>query len=121
MPSADEHLTKARHNEEFLAGFELDSSLYLDWYVVVLFYSALHYVDCYIRRSYNSTNMRHRERNKFISQEKNLKRVDSEYGALFGAAWNARYALTKFDKTQIEKQLRPRFEKVRDHVLKLIA
>ena len=42
MPSRDEHLAKAKHNEKVAASLAPE---YSDWIVVAIFYAALHYVE----------------------------------------------------------------------------
>jgi hypothetical protein len=41
MPSTEQHLAKARHNEAFLGTFDLANPRYLDWAVTAIFYAAL--------------------------------------------------------------------------------
>lgn len=44
MPTKEQHLQQARHNEAFLATFDLATSPYLDWAATAAFYAALHYL-----------------------------------------------------------------------------
>jgi uncharacterized protein (UPF0332 family) len=45
MPSLDEHIRQAEHNERFVDIFDLKSSPYLDWALTGIFYSAIHYIE----------------------------------------------------------------------------
>lgn len=44
MPTKEQHLHQAQHNEAFLAVFDLARSPFLDWAVTAAFYAALHYL-----------------------------------------------------------------------------
>jgi len=48
MPAKDEHLAKARGNESFALSLPLNSNSGVDWALVALFYSAMHYVEAYL-------------------------------------------------------------------------
>lgn len=44
MPTTEQHLRQATHNEAFLATFDFAVTPYLDWAATVTFYAALHYL-----------------------------------------------------------------------------
>jgi hypothetical protein len=44
MATWQEHVAKAEHNEQFLGTLDPATSAYLDWFVTVVFYVAVHYL-----------------------------------------------------------------------------
>lgn len=46
MPSTDQHLTQARHNEMFRQS--LNGTSFADWIVTGIFYSAIHYIEAFL-------------------------------------------------------------------------
>lgn len=86
----ENHLFKAESNDRFLNSFDLYSGDFLDWAVVVIFYTALHYVDAYLAtRGYVEITGGHRGRNLLVSQH--LEPIESAYMNLYWAGRNARY------------------------------
>lgn len=65
MPSLDEHLRQAEHNERFVDIFDLKSSPYLDWALTGIFYSAIHYVEAALATRAKHP-LSHSERNTLI-------------------------------------------------------
>ena len=48
MPSEQEHMDKARHNEAFVQSLGIPTTTFLDWAVTGIFYAALHYVEAFL-------------------------------------------------------------------------
>jgi len=48
MPTQQQHLVQAKHNEDFVNSFDLQTTPYLDWVVTGIYYAALHYVESYL-------------------------------------------------------------------------
>ena len=51
MPTTEQHLRQAQHNEAFLATFDLGITPYRDWAATVTFYAALHYLRALMARN----------------------------------------------------------------------
>jgi hypothetical protein len=87
LSSKDEHLDKARHNEQAAAAFP---SAYRDWSVVAIFYSALHYIE--IQLSIEGTNpTSHEKRDPIIAKHHLLRNIWNPYKKLNVLSRNARY------------------------------
>lgn len=104
MPERDEHIKKAERNlklsEEGI--FNPDKTKYLDWYVTILFYIALHYIDS-VLATYSSswpetmTHPReHKRRDNLVRTVSPLSTVAVEYFMLKEASRRARYC-TDYD------------------------
>jgi hypothetical protein len=72
LPSKDEHLKQAQHNEQLADA--LSKGAYIDWAVTVLFYAALHYVDAVLAVSQVNPDT-HGERQTEIQRNDTLKRM----------------------------------------------
>jgi len=48
MPTKDEHVKKAVENEKFASSLDDGAQAGVNWKLVVLFYTALHYVEAYL-------------------------------------------------------------------------
>lgn len=91
MPSRDEHLAQARHNEALVAQLrELPGDPYRDWCATALFYSAVHRVEAYLAtRGRHSSD--HQERNLLVRMERTLSPISRNYRSLLDASRIARY------------------------------
>jgi hypothetical protein len=96
LPSKDEHLTKAAHNERLAA--TLSSGQYLDWAATAFFYAALHYIILAVQGDHPD---KHDDRDSLIGRHPNLKRVYKEYRALKTMSRNARYYAVQIDQNDI--------------------
>lgn len=63
-----QHKFKGEHNEQFLVTLE-NSSEFIDWKFVVLYYSALHFADAYIAKKGIPIISSHQERRKYYSKK----------------------------------------------------
>lgn len=111
------HISKAKHNNEFLKTIDLKKGM--DWAFVIMFYEAMHYVDAYLATKDISRVDNHPHRLKLVYLF--LKPVADEYAALFQAGWDARYnvyykpALPKFYSYRDVK-----LSNIRTHILNLL-
>lgn len=96
MPTRDEHIQKAQGNEAFADSIEPTSQTRIDWKLVVLFYTAMHYVEAYLAKTMNQHLRSHTTRDSWVSRESNLKKVRIEYAHLKFYGYNARYELNGF-------------------------
>lgn len=96
MPSRDEHVLKAEGNEAFAGTIEPTSQARIDWKLVVLFYTAMHYVEAYLAKNMQMHLRSHTTRDSYVSKESNLKKVRVSYGHLKFYGYNARYEIDGF-------------------------
>lgn len=62
------HINKAQHNNNFLNTFIMERTKYLDWAVVGIFYTALHYVDAYLATKGFIKINNHQQRNRLVEE-----------------------------------------------------
>jgi hypothetical protein len=87
LPSRDEHLAKAKHNEETASAL---SSEYRDWIVVALFYAGLHYLEMQLAvEGFHPPS--HDKRDPLIAKHHLLHNVWYSYKSLNILSRNARY------------------------------
>lgn len=106
MPSRQQHLDKARHNE--LASQAFEQNGYADWAVTTLFYAAVHLVEAYLAPREHSQD--HRERNRSVSSRPNLKPVWKYYKELYNRSLDARYKCLSFTPTAVRNLRASSFE-----------
>jgi uncharacterized protein (UPF0332 family) len=104
MPSSLTHRQQARHNEEFIAFFDLDSTPYLDWVVTAIFYAALHLVDSYLATKGVHLSS-HRGRDSLIWTVRDLRPIYSAYRRLKHRSEQARYDAVPFSNKQVRELL----------------
>ena len=61
MPTFEQHIGKAHHNEEFVARIKSDPN-FLDWAVTGYFYAAVHYIESYFAKFLGRHSTDHGER-----------------------------------------------------------
>ena len=119
MPSKQEHLNKAEHNERFANQFTLNTTPYLDWVVTAFFYSAIHFVEAYLATiSRHSTD--HRVRDSDMQRNPKLRTIYDEYSNLKNDSTNARYYTYSFKPTAISLTTIPDHNKIKTYILSLI-
>ena len=94
MPTKDEHLRQARHNEQYLLTFDLATSLYLDWAITAIFYTALHYLRSLMSRLLFTNVSGYGDMDKAFDRLSLLKRnpaIYADYRQLKDDSWAARY------------------------------
>lgn len=85
MATYDEHVARARRNEEFAGTITRG-----DWKIIVTFYAAVHYIEAVIvQRGFSSSD--HKSRGGFINSLRVLKPIATDYSSLSTHAWTARY------------------------------
>jgi len=118
MPRRDQHLQKARHNEEFVTSLGADPDRFADWAITGLFYSALHYIEAYFAcRGRHSGD--HRARDSDIWRDTSLQGLYTPYSELKNASTTARYrvvSLTAQDLADSHQSL----DTIRTEIFKLI-
>lgn len=87
----ESHLLKAERNKQFLSHYLVKILKHCpDWVSVVAFYSALHFVEAFLKKNHGLDFEHHEERHRFLS---NLipQRVFSAYYRLYDLGFSARY------------------------------
>lgn len=88
------HLLKAERNKQFLEAYLmklLDKCP--DWVSIVAFYSALHFVEAYIKKNQGLDFKQHEERHRFMSHH--VSEIFSVYYRLYDLGFSARYKSMK--------------------------
>lgn len=114
MPSRDEHLWQARHNDALIAHLQQEpDNPYQDWCVTAAFYSAVHLVEAYLAtRQRHSAD--HAERDFVIRYESSLSPIRNSYRRLKNASIVARYG-TGWRGQNVGDLLRD-LEQIRSHL-----
>jgi hypothetical protein len=117
MPNLDDHLRKARHNEQFYLSFNIDTTSFLDWVVNGIFYSALHYVDSYFALL-NDHPGDHRDRISLIRNNSKLGRpfYINFYRPLKDDSEQGRYDVRTFTPTEIRNDIIPLLQGIKRHL-----
>ncbi len=89
MPENEKHLQQYRHNKDFVQKGINDTMKFSDWYVVGLFYCAVHLMEAYLSKL-NMHSGSHSDRAEILR-----KHVDSDtyinYQCLYNMSIKARY------------------------------
>ena len=117
----EEHVAKARHNEEFLDQCDLPNSDFLDWAVTVISYSALHYVDAFLAHNFGAHPKDHRERSSHIYQQSALRlHIRDGFEDLKNDGVDARYTSRVFTTQEVTDDIRPLLEEIKNYVGKFV-
>jgi hypothetical protein len=113
LPSCQEHLAQAIHNETLAALIVRVSPRHADWAVVAAFYAALHYAEAYLAcRGLHSPS--------HAARAQSLKRLMPSLSAplddLKGAADRARYRCIPQSSRGYRRRCAPKLATVRDVV-----
>jgi len=111
MPTRQEHVAKAVHNESFVQTLSLTTTPFLDWAVTGMFYAAAHYVDaCLATKDIHPRG--HRAVSAQPGQQSNagrsdyvywhLKRIYHAYRYLEDQSRDARYEPKRFAPQDIQ-------------------
>lgn len=119
MPEQDSHLRQAQHNESFVASFDLDSTLYLDWAVTGIFYAALHYIEAFLAIQ-NIHSPAHVSRDSIFQKEHVLKPAYNQYRILKTRSESARYDLQQFSSAEVRELISGELQAVKSHILRLM-
>ena len=89
------HLLKAERNKKFLLKYLMEVlDRCPDWGSIVAFYSALHFIEAFLKRNYGQDFERHEERHRFMSSNV-PRRIFSAYYRLYDLGFSARYKSIK--------------------------
>ena len=119
MPSATEHLERARLNLAFAESIDLDGAHYLDWAVTAYFYAALHLIDALAAHVDNQTPADHRDRKEHFLSRWYLCGIKTDYLNLKTHSQDARYRLYPFTRIRIENVVVPLYQAIERHVMQV--
>lgn len=118
MPSVQEHISKARHNEQFLDQLPKLSTPFPDWMISGAFYTALHYVDaCLAGRDIHP--LTHHLRSGYVGRLRELRAIYPDYRALEDVSRDARYTNNPMTAQHVTSSLQIS-SKIKNHVLPLL-
>lgn len=102
MPTLAEHIKKASENETFADGLDIATQASVNWKLIVMFYSSVHYVEAYLAKHLNQHMRSHTTRDSTVAREANLRKIRNEYNHLKFYGYNARYEPDQFTKTDVK-------------------
>ena len=117
MRASSDHLSAAIRTEEFVMALSALPVRYPEWEVTALFYSALHYVNAYLRTQGHSPR-NHVQRNEIVYS---LTNVGVEYEALFRESIRARYNFVRFTPQEVDEIRTGPFRRVKEEMLSLLG
>ena len=119
MPSMAGHLAQADKNERLSRAIGESGTFAegaTDWEVTLLFYSALHLVDAFLGQSQGIHPFSHRNREWYVSNVTQLRRIARNYMDLHERSLDARYRLVSITAEQVSRINRDVFQPVKSHI-----
>ncbi len=113
MPGQAQHLVAARTNTEFAKQL-MEQGDHLDWAVVAVFYSALHWVDSFLARQQIHP-LNHEDRDRYVRRTQ-LRQIYNEYRRLRLSADESRYSLKPVTGEQVSRLIEADLAAIRDRV-----
>jgi hypothetical protein len=117
VPEKTQHLERAQENEDLANTLDLERGVEVDWAIIMLFYSALHYIDSVLAIK-NRHPKNHGARDSDVENHGTLNPIYNDYRRLKDASREARYSIPNFHKTQFP-QFEKRFQKIKSLVIAL--
>jgi hypothetical protein len=114
LPTKDEHLEKAIHNEQLAE--VLSNTTFLGWAATVFFYAGLHYCEA-VLAVHGQHPQSHEDRDPLIRKNQVLKKIWPEYKSLDVTSRNARYYAVEITPAHI-KDVRNDFNTLRAYIRK---
>ena len=59
MPTRQAHIDQAEHNHSFWSQFELETTQYLTWVIIGMFYEAAHWIEAYLAQNNRHASSHH--------------------------------------------------------------
>lgn len=115
MPQKEEHLKKALHNEGFLAYIASDLTQFLDWKIIGIFYTTVHYIEAFLATKLEhpvSSGQRQTCTQRYLDTQVYLK-----YRLLETNCVDARYYIETFSQSKIQSEIEPAFNFIKEHIL----
>lgn len=116
------HLKYAQFCEQFAVWLAAIGGRYLTaWALVLLHYSALHYIDAYLVGVCGIVSLRHMDQDRAIAADRDLQPVGAKYIYLRETSEAARYRMRGFRRTEFQDMRRLFFEPVKSQAMRLIV
>lgn len=123
MPVLHQHLARAEKNERFYQTISSSRPLseqFPEWEVVVLFYSALHYVDAFLA-TLNLHPQDHGVRNWWTATSVEIRPIYFHYQNLYRLSRRARYDLIPFSRPYVQNLYTRDFQPIKQHLHALLG
>lgn len=120
MGTQEQHLGQARHTEDFLDSFDIDSTPYLDWAVTGIFYAALHYIRALAARFLFTNISSYADMDRVFSWLEVFRRNSSiydDYRQLKDDSRAARYDMVRLAPREVKEVRDQEFRRIREFVL----
>ena len=120
MPTQDQHLNKAQHNERFFASFDIDITPYLDWVITGIFYAGLHYIRALAAKHRLTNISSYGEMDKLFSRLsvfRNNPSIYSDYRQLKDDSRAARYEMDRLSSRDVVELRDVEFNRIKSFVL----
>jgi hypothetical protein len=119
VPERSKHRERAVKNENLARSvLDLDDEFQVDWFVTMLFYSAVHYVDAFLAGK-NVHPPDHGSRDSAIENNASISAIYNDYRRLKDRSTKARYEIANFHKNQLPPIVQ-NFENVKSHIEALL-
>lgn len=116
MPTAEQHWRQAQHNKAFVQSFDLDTSPYLDWVVTAIFYTALHFVEWFLKTRGLVGHRDHQLRDAYIARMSELRTIYADYTELKFQSEASRYECARFTPGMVKDDILPRLAHIETHI-----
>ena len=103
MPSHVWHDSKKLHDYSVFKHIEQKTNVFIDWQIISLFYSALHYVDSTLYKLFSYHPKNHNDRKNYIKSS--MRPIENKYRLLYHLGWDARYSDVTLNQRDLEKAI----------------
>ena len=119
MPTKEQHVERANSTGTLALSLKLDSQSRIDWALIMLFYSAMHYVEAYLSKL--GVHLRsHPTRDVAMSRDASLRKIYREYNDLKYFGYNARYEFCGYKATDVTNTAMKHYDAIKTHLIPLI-
>ena len=112
MPSKQDHLIQAEHNEHFFRSFDFATTPFKDWVISGIYYCVLHHIESYLAIC-NEHPQNNCQRLACFNNHNELDRLFVPFRTLKDASQNARYNLYQFNVGEIESFINSQLNEIR--------
>lgn len=114
-----QHRNKAAHNLALSTDLTAHGDEYRDWQVISVFYSAVHWVQAYLRAKTSTYPQTHEERDRLIYTTPALKPIYPHYQELKSLSVTARYTCLPINDREVS-DARANHEAIANHIVNLL-
>jgi hypothetical protein len=118
VPDRSDHIARAGQNEKLAGQMNLNETWQVDWAIILLFYSALQYVDAFLAGK-NMHPKDHGARDAEIGNNGSLQAIYDDYRKLKDKSRAARYEVPNFHRSQLPP-IEQRFQRIKTHIMNLL-